>query len=352
YDIEEEEKITARAIEQGQSAEEFEAFLEKKAFDPLALIMSAEAPPIGKEAEDKTRTMPSLFRDDFTYLQAAMQHIRQTMPLQVEFFPEEQQVTFTAPEELKHRFRFLPSEVWPDDGVFMLSARRSIIQEEIKRSRKEEKAWPRVHYLWPLHPVSEWVNDKVLAAFGRHQAPVLTLREVLAPTEVVFIVSGLIPNRKAHPLVHRWFGVRFTNGQFDRIEDFEAVCGRTRVGQQRFPNPGSAVDIEALKHLLPEAVSQARRWMHEQRRQFEDTINEELNAHLTALERLRTKQYDQLELRFADTQQIATIVQGRKERERRAIDQIFDDYLEWVQDTMTTEDHPYIQMVAVLKGEN
>jgi len=70
------------------------------------------------------------------------------------------------------------------------------------------------------------------------------------------------------------------------------------------------------------------------------------------LERLRTKQYEQLELRFADTQQLATIVQGRKERERRAIDQIFNDYLEWVQDTMTTEDHPYIQVVAVLKGRD
>ena len=53
YDIEEEEKITARAIEQGQSAEEFDAFLEKQAFDPLALIMGAEAPPMGKEAEAK-----------------------------------------------------------------------------------------------------------------------------------------------------------------------------------------------------------------------------------------------------------------------------------------------------------
>lgn len=350
YDIEEEEKITARAIEQGQSAEEFAVFLEMKAFDPLALIMSAEALPMGKEAEAKTRTMPSLFRDDFTYLQAAMQHLRQTMPLQVDFFPEEQQVTFTAPEEVKHRFRFLPSEVWPDDGVFMLSARRKIIQDEIKRSRKEEKVWPRIHYLWLLHPVLEWVNDKVLAAFGRHQAPVLTLREVLAPTEVIFIMSGLIPNRKAHPSVHRWFGIRFDSGQFSGIEDFEAVCGRTRLGRQRLPNPGSAVNIETLKQLLPEAVSQARRWMHEQRQQFEDKINEKLNAHLTALERLRTKQYQQLELRFADTQQLATIVQGRKERERRAIDQVFAEYLEWVQDTMTTEDHPYIQVVAVLKG--
>jgi superfamily II DNA/RNA helicase len=74
YDIEEEEKITARAIEQGQSAEDFEALLEKPAFDPLTLIMGAEAPPIGKGIEDRKRTMPSLFRDDFTYLRCDAAH--------------------------------------------------------------------------------------------------------------------------------------------------------------------------------------------------------------------------------------------------------------------------------------
>jgi hypothetical protein len=41
--------------------------------------------------------------------------------------------------------------------------------------------------------------------------------------------------------------------------------------------------------------------MSEQRRTFEAAINEKLNEQLAALERLRGKQYVQLELRFADT---------------------------------------------------
>jgi hypothetical protein len=69
----------------------------------------------------------------------------------------------------------MPSEIRPEDGWFMLSADREVIRQEIKRSRKDERTWPRIHYLWPLHPILEWVNDKVTATFGRHEAPVLDL---------------------------------------------------------------------------------------------------------------------------------------------------------------------------------
>ena len=239
YDIEEEEKITARAIEQGQNPDEFEATLEKQAFDPLALLMGAAEPPAGNEnaAEAATRAMPSLFQNDFAYLEAALQHLRQASPLQLHCYPDEQRVELSAPEDLAHRFRFLPTEIWPEDGFFMLSANKKVIQEEIKRSRKEEKAWPRIHYLWALNPVLEWVNDKVLAAFGRHQAPVLTLPEALEADEVTFVLSGLIPNRKSHPLVQRWFGCTFRTGQFFWHRRLCVACGTHRLGATDISKP-------------------------------------------------------------------------------------------------------------------
>ena len=77
-----------------------------------------------------------------------------------------------ANPDLKRRLRdILPREIWPDKDTFILSADRDLIQQEIKRSRKDENAWPRLQYLWPLNPVVEWVNDQVTAAFGRHEAP-------------------------------------------------------------------------------------------------------------------------------------------------------------------------------------
>ena len=186
YDMDEEELLTARAIEKGQTPDAFEKELEEKAaIDPLAILMGESAPPSGQEANIFTKTMPSLFQDDYTYLEASIRYLRQVQAIQADFYPDERRIDMTAPEELKHRFRYYPREIWPEDGAFILSGNSTVIQKEMQRSRKDEKAWPRIHYLWQLCPVVEWVNDKLLASFGRHEAPVLNLQVVLAPNETI-----------------------------------------------------------------------------------------------------------------------------------------------------------------------
>ncbi len=351
YDIEEEEKITARAMEQGFSPEKFEENLKVKAFDPLALLLGEATPPSADpEVQMKTTRMSSLFQDDFTYLHAAIQYLRQAETIQAEFYHDEQQVVLTAPEDLRHRFRFLPGEIWPDNGVFILSKDTQVIQSEIKQSRKEERAWPRIHYLWELNPVMEWINDKIMAAFGRHEAPVIIPEGMLQGGEVVFLLSGLIPNLNGQPLVHRWFGVSFINGRFQGIEEFAALLKRTGLGQKPMANRGEIINLDPLRQYLPEAVEKARAWMSEQRKGFEARLNEKLDEHLKALELLRVKHGIQLELRFSESRLQEKTIQSRKEKEQREIDCMFDDYLDWVQNTMTTENNPYIQVIAVLKG--
>ena len=349
YDIDEEEKITAEAIEQGQSESEFEDSLDKKAavaFDPLRLLMGGEAPPVAKDSHKKIRSMPTLYTDDYQYLKEAIGYLKQTETLQADFVDNEQQVILTATKDLKHRFRYiLPREIWPDDDTFVLSANVDDIQDEIKRSRKDENAWPRKHYLWQHNPILEWINDKVVAGFGRHEAPVLTLQGVLEPKEVVVLLSGLIPNRKGHPLVHRWFGVTFQGGQFQQVERFEELLARTNLGKTRLPNPEKNIDIDSLKALLPETVKHAKQYMSERRKSFEDEINPKLQEHLDNLERLKGKQIHQLELFYMEKRQLS-----KKDQERREIDRIFKEFWTWVEDTMSTEDNPYIQVIAVMKG--
>jgi len=108
----------------------------------------------------------------------------------------------------------------------------------------------------------------------------------------------------------------------------------------------------ALQQMLPEAVRQAKLWMSQERKKFEDLINAKLNEQLNALEKLRKKQHVQLEFKFGDSKLSEKIIRSRKEKKRREIDIIFDEYMDWVEDTMTTEDKPYIQVIAVLKGIN
>lgn len=349
YDIDAEERITAVAIEQGKSAEALEKELDdtaKATFDPLKILMGKFAPPSGTASNERIRTLPSLFADDFHYLKAAVGYLKQSETLQSEFVDGEQQILLTATRELQQRLRYiLPREVWPDDDTFVLSADRIAIQAEIKRSRKDENAWPQMHYLWPLNPVVEWINDKVVAGFGRHEAPVLSLPGALSAGETVLILSGLIPNLKGHPLVHRWFGVTFQNQTFQQVETFEAVLTRTGLGRASFPNRGESVDTASLQNLLPEAVRQARQYMSGKRRQFEDRINHKLNQHLADLERLKAKHHEQLDLFYMGKKQVS-----RRDQEKREIDRKFDEFMTWVEETMTTEDNPFIQVIAVLRG--
>jgi superfamily II DNA or RNA helicase len=353
YDIDAEEALTAEAMETGQSPEAFEAKVQASKFDDLAVLLGAmDAPPVGEAAEAAVGVLPSLFEDDFAYLKAAIGHLRQNGPIEAQFYDQEKRVDLTVTRDLERRLKFLPREIWPDDGLFILSADTDAIQKEIAASRKEDKMWPRIHYLWPLNPVVQWLDDKLNAAFKRHEAPVLHLGEALGPSEAVFLLSGLVPNRKGHPLVHRWIGVRYENGKFAGIETFDEFLKRVPLDRKTFANPQTPVDTSPLADLLTDAVGKAANWIRARRDEFEAYINPQLNAQMDALDRLRGKQHRQIELDFKDSRLSEKVIVSRKEARRRSVDRLFDSYLTWVEETMTTEKTPYIQVLAVFKGKN
>ncbi len=363
YDIAEEEKLTARAIETGQSVEQFEKSLQAKPVDLLALLMGDQATPTGQTATSAKAAMPSLYANDFQFFKEAIDFIRRDQPVQVEFDAEKQFITLTAPKELRHRLQFLPREILPEDGQFALTTDRALIQKEIKRCRtnsrtdqedelkREKQRWPEMTLLWEQHPILNWVNDKVVAAFGRHEAPVLSLAGCLKPDEAIFLVSGLIPNLKSHPLIHRWFGLRFRNGKFADVLEFADVLKYTRLHEKRYPNANRPIDLIAFKELLPAVVAKARERMSQCRAEYVERITPQLSEHTARLNELRNKRFDQLELRFASEVQLSPRQLNKKERERREIEKIFNEWQTWVVDTMKTEDNPYIRIVAVLKGE-
>jgi len=250
--------------------------------------------------------------------------------------------------DLDHRFKFLPREVMPEDRTFILTANKETITEEVNRCRQDEHAWPKQHYLWSQHPVMEWLSDRMLMQFGRHTAPVVELHHGMEAGEVLFVISGLIPNRKGHPLVHEWVGVRFLDDVCVGIETFAETLARTALGSEPLPNRGVYSEMHRIKQLLPEAVNEAQAWMRDARNRFEATINLQLDACLHELERLRGRQKQQLVLQLLETRYSEARKISAKAHREQSIDQIFDDYIQWVEDTMTTEPNPYIQVISVL----
>jgi ERCC4-related helicase len=350
YDLSEDEGVTADAIEKGMKPDEFNKALVAD-INPLDILLGKVDMPKGESSGERIRRLPTLFKDDFEYIKASVEFFKANESLQASFDAGSKRVEITAPEDLKRRFDFLPKEIWPENGYFILSPDTSVIQNEVKRSRKDEKSWPRIQFLWEHHPIMSWVNDKVLAAFGRNQAPVLLLPDHLEEKQVIFIISALIPNRKSHPLLHYWLAVSFKKDTFESILPFESLQEKIELGVRRLPNIGSEMDTDSLKTLLPTAIEKTKEWMTGKWKEFEDDINKKLDHHLKELDRLRGKQYVQLELDFGELSNKAIKTMSQKEKRKRQIDEIFDNFISWVEDTMTTENNPYIQVVAALSGK-
>ena len=188
-----------------------------------------------------------------------------------------------------------------------------------------------------------------MEADGRHEAPVLVGVPGLAPDETVFVVSGLVPNRKSHLLVYEWVGITFRGDIFVSLTTFDEVIERTGLGGgTAIANRGLPVDVEALARLLPAAIKEARRHIVERRNRFEDDINAKLDEELKALAQLRTRRFAQLELKLEQSTQPAAYKAHREERARRDIEEVFDGYLEWIQDTMTTERTPWVKVICAM----
>ena len=388
HDVRAEEEITAKAMAEGEAAARFDARLRPKSNegeDLLALFLGTtpkgrtsdngaeahsladpEAHPLaGAEVQPQTEpdAQPpsdseppprplSLFDDDLAYCKQALFRLRARNPaLKFQVDAESDTLALDAPDDLRHRFAQFPQEVVPKHWRFRLTTDRGRMGEAIAESRRDENAWPKAHYLWRLHPVVGWLNDRMLAAFGRHEAPVMAGVPGLASDEAVFVLSGVVPNRKSHPLVHEWVTVTFRGSDCAQIERFDEMLSRTGWGRDALPNRSVQPDTARLEGLLPDAVEWAKEWLDERRQAFEDEINEKLNRELAALEQLRHRRLRQLELKLEQSQRGEAAKERLRFTGERQIEQVFDDYLEWVQDTMTLEREPYIKIVSVLSGE-
>ena len=348
YDTEKEEAITAAAIESGMKAEQFDQKLTPKFGDLLDIFLNSSQQAMPTPAPDTAakRTL-SLYDGDFEFAQEALQYLNAKQALQFNVDVGRREIKLTAPPDLRHRFQYLPDEVLPEHGRFVLSANKKTMEMEIKKSRQVDSDWPSAQYLWPLHPIVEWLSDKVNSSLRRQEAPIIALPS-LSTGQTLFIMSGLIPNRKGHPLIHEWFAISFNNGKFTEISPFGEILIQTKLGASVIANTGNKADTAKVQALIGQAVEKSRLFLRQKLSEFEEHTNPELTKQLKALERLKTRKFRQLELDFGDGGGVQAL--RRKEVKQREAEKIFSQYQEWIHDTMVAEDRPYIQVAAVLTG--
>ena len=352
FNVEEEETVIAEAIESGSDADTFAQSLDADAqeFNPFEALMAAasETEETAIEQLSETVSDETLFTDK-EYLEQAVQYLNQTDSNPVQELQTVSGLDIRLTPEMERRLRALiPEEAMPQGETLRLSDDKAFCMEQMRTSMQknmDEAAWPSSQYLWKLHPIFSWVNDKAGLLFKRAEAPVLGLPGVLYPGEALYIVSGSVPNLKSTPLIDEWFGLLYRDGQFIQRLSMEEVVQKAGLRSARIPNTNCITNqsIVAASSLLHDVVMQAKTYLTERYQQYQAEMNPKLDAEMDKLIELQEKhkEYYQTTL-FEHERQL-------QEQERR-VDKLFDDFTNWVKETLTIQNNPYIRIVSVLMG--
>lgn len=352
FNVEEEGTVIAEAIESGSDADTFAQSLDADAqeFNPFEALMAAasETEETAIEQLSETVSDETLFTDK-EYLEQAVQYLNQTDSNPVQELQTVSGLDIRLTPEMERRLRALiPEEAMPQGETLRLSDDKAFCMEQMRTSMQknmDEAAWPSSQYLWKLHPIFSWVNDKAGLLFKRAEAPVLGLPGVLYPGEALYIVSGSVPNLKSTPLIDEWFGLLYRDGQFIQRLSMEEVVQKAGLRSARIPNTNCITNqsIVAASGLLHDVVTQAKTYLTERYQQYQAEMNPKLDAEVDKLIELQEKhkEYYQTTL-FEHERQL-------QEQERR-VDKLFDDFTNWVKETLTIQNNPYIRIVSVLMG--
>jgi superfamily II DNA or RNA helicase len=371
YDPDKEaEKVTGFMVD-GLSPEQVEATLDKAAastsdneadflmqlFGGTAGDITAATQPAPVSSTSQIDEPASLFSGDFHYAKTALTQLNQGQPLcQWVAHDADSIIALTAPRDLQERLRQLPREVQADNDFYSLCAdanRMATAIDAARQARAEEDTWPQLHYLWPQHPIMEWLGDRVLTHFGRHRAPLLQSPK-LQPGEQAFILMSLVPNRKGQPLLVEWQVAHRVVGAAGAgtfaLEPFDSFSKRAGLQAGKLPNRGDSAELvlatQSMQTALPQAVGTMHDFMLKQQSAFATRLEERLQGTLDELQRLQASQLNQLTLDLE--RQLETVKRGRYEQRSQQIARVFDDYRQWVHDTLTTEPQPWIQVLAAV----
>lgn len=303
--------------------------------DFLAALLGAfgDAPAI--TAPRRART-PRLFDTTGAFVREALRLAYPDARRELELDDDGQLIAFAPPADLVARLSALPREYLRARKVterLRVTTDRSLAARKLDEARDTKSLWPEIGFLSDLHPMVEWLVDKVLVRLGRGEAPVLPA----AVDSPVYLVQGQYANGFSRPTVVAWMAVGGLPDDPHVDDDMTAVLARAKVGPSMI-NPGRPPDTEALGTLVPQAVAVARAYLERRRAEYEKANVEPLERYARQL-----RQWEQTSLEGLDAlsapsrEKAAGRVRGTGEQQRRLID------------NLRTTGEPLLRVLAVLE---
>jgi hypothetical protein len=213
-------------------------------------------------------------------------------------------------------------------------------------ARRREGEWPQEQLFWELHPVADWLMDKLLVRFGRHEAPVI-LTPKLRAGDCIYLFQGVLSNQRSQPVISEWFGVRVSGDRPWAFHGLGEVLGMTGF-TDGLPNPNRKSGHEtAIEDALPKVVKAARDHIAGLRKERAGTQRRRLQEDGRKLKRWRDEALERIETSRASA---VGALAARLDRERRDVEALYAQRQAWLTETFTTVDAPYLRVVAVFTG--
>ncbi|MFC8533333.1 DEAD/DEAH box helicase [Streptomyces sp. NPDC057249] len=265
--------------------------------------------------------LPRLFDSTAHFLDEALREVYPDARDRLDLDRDEQSglLSFRPPADLLHRLKALPVDYLREQRLrerLLVTFNRRLAQHSLQRAREagSTSSWPEISLLTDLHPVVEWLTDKVLVRLGRQEAPMITA-EVAEPT---YLVQGVYSNALGRPTVVKWMGVT-RSGAVD--DDMVSLLRRSGVGPT-MANKLRHRDPAPLAAAIPAVLEAAEAFMERHRDAWDRPLRESIERH---------------KLRLGDWEQ--PTLAG--EHTKRRLTDLADDLL-------TTGQRPMLRVLAVL----
>ena len=216
YSVDEETLEIQQVMEKPDGASELEKNLSSAVMDPLEMMMALTQ---GKELPGQVPTQDdNTLMDDMQFLDLGIKEFGEkggVVSMEKLDGVDGRRIKVADQTELSKRMKKIMPQATFKDNTFILSPDKQFCSSEIERARSAEfelGTWPQAQYLWRLHPVLDWIADKAsMQQFKRDEAPIVAC-EKIKPGRFIYLVAGVIPNKKSSPVIDEWFGVDVDDG--------------------------------------------------------------------------------------------------------------------------------------------
>ncbi|MEV0524571.1 DEAD/DEAH box helicase [Streptomyces sp. NPDC050439] len=285
YRAEAEEKSLVQDLLRGRTVDESldstaqAAAAEDSGTDFLADLFGAvgdDPKEVDGDAAPAPADVPRLFTGTREFIDEA---VREVFPdaqkqLDLDQDPETGLISFKPPTDLAHRMKALPPDYRREQRLnerLLVTLNRKLANLSLTRARESSSSsWPEISLLTDLHPVVEWLTDKVLVRLGRQEAPVITA-DVEAP---VYLVQGIFSNALGRPTVVKWMAVRAG----EVTDDMVGILRSAGVGP-KMANPLHAHDLDLLGAGIPGALEAAEDFLRRHSADWDEALHKPIEDY-------------------------------------------------------------------------